>query len=39
MQMYNTQFAKKEDRHQEAAKLYLRSGNFKDYCETLFELG
>ena len=24
---------------QEAARLYLRAGNFRDYCETLFELG
>jgi hypothetical protein len=39
MQMINTQFAKKEDRLQEAARLYLRIGNFRDYCETLFELG
>jgi len=39
MQLYNTQFAKKEDRLQEAAKLYLRAGNFRDYCETLIELG
>ena len=39
MQMYNTQFAKKEDRLQEAAKLFLRSGRFKEYCETLMELG
>lgn len=37
--MYNTQFAKKEDRLQEAAKLYLRAGNFREYCETLIELG
>lgn len=39
MQLYNTQFAKKEDRLEEAARLYLRSGNFKEYCEILFELG
>jgi hypothetical protein len=39
MQMFNTQFAKKEDRLQEAAKLYLRAGNFREYCETLVELG
>lgn len=39
MQMINTQYAKKEDRLQEAARLYLRIGNFRDYCETLFELG
>lgn len=38
MQMYNTPFAKKEDRLQEAAKLYLRTGQFREYCEVLFEL-
>jgi hypothetical protein len=39
MQMINTPYAKKEDRLEEAARLYLRAGNFRDYCETLFELG
>lgn len=39
MQMFHTLLAKKEDRLQEAARLHLRSGNFKEYCETLFELG
>ena len=39
MQMYNTQFAKKEDRLREIAKIQIRSGQFRDYCETLFELG
>eukprot|EP00347_Sterkiella_histriomuscorum_P001098 403373336 len=39
MQMYNTQFAKKEDRLHEAAKLYLRSGQFREYCEVLMDLG
>ena len=33
MQMVNTQYAKKEDRLQEAAKNYLRVGNFREYCE------
>lgn len=37
--MYNTQWAKKEDRLLEAAKNFLRIGNFKEYCETLMELG
>ncbi len=39
MQMYNTQFAKKEDRLREVAKIQLRSGQFREYCETLFEMG
>jgi hypothetical protein len=39
MQLLNTQFSKKEDRLQEAAKLYMRSGNFKGFCEVQFELG
>ncbi len=38
MQMYNTQFAKKEDRLREVAKIQIRSGQFRDYCETLFQL-
>jgi hypothetical protein len=39
MQMLNSQFSKKEDRLHEAARLFLRSGNFRDYCEVQFELG
>jgi hypothetical protein len=39
MQMFNTEFSKKEDRLHEAAKLYLRAGNFREYCETMIELG
>ncbi|CDW86163.1 wd repeat-containing protein 17 [Stylonychia lemnae] len=38
MSMYNTQYSKKEDRLQEAAKIYLRTGQFREYCETLFDL-
>ena len=33
MQMINTQYAKKEDRLQEAAKNHLRVGNFREFCE------
>ena len=39
MQLYNTQYAKKEDRLQEAAKRFLRVGDFRNYCEAMFELG
>ena len=39
MQMINTQYAKKEDRLQEAAKNHLRVGNFREFCEIQFELG
>lgn len=37
--MYNTQYAKREERLQEAANMYLRAGNFKEYCETMVEMG
>lgn len=39
MSMLNTQFAKKEDRLNETAKLFLRSGQIKEYCETMWQLG
>mmetsp|Transcript_18720 Transcript_18720/g.17844 ORF Transcript_18720/g.17844 Transcript_18720/m.17844 type:complete len:108 (-) Transcript_18720:1291-1614(-) len=38
MQMYNTQFAKKEDRLSEAGKLFLRNGQIREFCETQFVL-
>ncbi len=37
--MYNTQYAKREERLQEAANMYLRAGNFREYCETMVEMG
>ena len=37
--MLNTQFSKKEDRLNEAAKLFLRCGMIKEYCETMFMIG
>lgn len=38
MQLLNTQFAKKEDRLKEAARLYMRLGRIRDFCEIQFEL-
>lgn len=39
MKMLGTALAKKEDRLLEAANLYLKSGNFQEYCELQKELG
>jgi len=36
--MINTAYAKKEDRLKEAAKEFLRVGDFKQFCEIQFEL-
>lgn len=33
MQMLNTQFAKKEDRLKEAARLFMTLGRIRDFCE------
>lgn len=33
MQFINTPWAKKEDRLQEAAKLCLKSGHIREFCE------
>mmetsp|Transcript_38676 Transcript_38676/g.28546 ORF Transcript_38676/g.28546 Transcript_38676/m.28546 type:complete len:172 (-) Transcript_38676:1373-1888(-) len=38
MAMLNTQFAKKEDRLAEAAKLFLRNGMVREFCETMMVL-
>ncbi len=38
MQLLNTQFSKREDRLEEAAKLHLSCGDIKQYCEIHFEL-
>ena len=37
--MMNTQFAKKEDRLAEAARNYIRTGQFREYCNIQFKLG
>ncbi len=37
--MHGTQFAKKEDRLAEAAKLHLRCGQFREFCEIQVKLG
>lgn len=37
--MLGTALAKKEDRLIEAANLYLKSGNFQEYCELQKEVG
>ena len=37
--MINTAYAKKEDRLQEAANNFLYTGQFKEFCETQFQLG
>ena len=37
--MLGTALSKKEDRMKEAAKLMLKSGNFKEYCEIQMQLG
>lgn len=39
MQLINTPFSKREERLEEAAKLYLSCGDVKQYCEIHFELG
>ena len=39
MAMANTVFARKEDRLQEAANNFLRTGQFRQYCEIQFQLG
>ena len=39
MAMANTAFARKEDRLQEAANNFLRTGQFRQYCEIQFQLG
>ena len=38
MQLLNTQFAKKEDRLKEAARLYMKLGRIRDFCEIQFEM-
>lgn len=38
MQLLNTPFSKREDRLEEAAKLYLSCGEIRQYCEIHFEL-
>ena len=38
MALLNSQFFKREDRLQEAAKYYLSCGRIKEYCEIHFEL-
>ena len=37
--MINTAYAKKEDRLQEAANNFLRTGQFREFCEVQFQLG
>jgi hypothetical protein len=39
MQLLNTQWAKKEDRLEEVAKISLSCGNIREFCEIHFELG
>ena len=39
MSMLGTTLAKKEDRLQESARLFLVSGNFQQYCEIQMQLG
>ena len=39
MQYYGTPYAKKEDRLLEAANLYLKSGQLKEYCDVMVLLG
>ena len=39
MSMANTAYAKKEDRLHEAANNFLRTGQFRQYCEIQFSLG
>jgi len=39
MAMVNTIYAKKEDRLQEAANNFLRTGQFRQDCEIQFTLG
>jgi len=39
MAMANTAYAKKEDRLHEAAKNFLMTGQFRQYCEIQFQLG
>ena len=38
MALLNSQFSKKEERLQEAAKYYISCGKIREYCEIHFEL-